>query len=245
MVPGAPDEPFEDAFARATGDLWASERLTERVERENLTILDQQPAESVLDMVAPAQCITLADYERLARDVPGCGVARAVAVANLDADHPAYQAPGTISVVIVPFLPADRPIPSADLLATVGRYLSRRKLLGTHLVITGPRYVRITVQAQVRARAGVAQARVQMDILDALHTFLDPLIGGANSVGYPFGRDVYRAEILQVIDNVPGVDHVLALELFQDDEAEGCQNVCIGPLSLVTSGDHVIEVMTP
>ena len=36
---------------------------------------------------------------------------------------------------------------------------------------------------------------------------------GRTGDGWPFGRDVVRSEVLQVIDDVPGVDHVVRLEL--------------------------------
>lgn len=61
--------------------------------------------------------------------------------------------------------------------------------------------------------------------------------------GWPFGRDVYRSEVLQVIDGVAGVDHVLALELFSDDSPAQCGNLCVGPTDLVVSGQHQIEVI--
>jgi hypothetical protein len=47
--------------------------------------------------------------------------------------------------------------------------------------------------------------------------------------------------VLQVIDGVPGVDHVLDLTLVDEDGAS-CGNVCIGSLALAKSGAHEIEV---
>ena len=62
--------------------------------------------------------------------------------------------------------------------------------------------------------------------------------------GCPFGRDVYRSEILQVIDGVAGVDNVLALELIGDGAASDCGNLCVGAAQLVVPGEHSIEVVT-
>ena len=58
----------------------------------------------------------------------------------------------------------------------------------------------------------------------------------------PFGRDVYRSEILQVIDGVPGVDYVSKLELTEDQGGTICGNLCIGPTWLVTTGRCQIDV---
>jgi hypothetical protein len=61
--------------------------------------------------------------------------------------------------------------------------------------------------------------------------------------GWPFGRDVYRSEILQVLDGVDGVDHVLRLDLIGNGSPPQCGNLCVGPLELVVAGTHTIEVL--
>jgi hypothetical protein len=83
---------------------------------------------------------------------------------------------------------------------------------------------------------------VKTDVVAALATFLDPLRGGPAQRGWPFGRDVYRSEILQVVDQVRGVDHVLELSIEADGRESTCGNVCVPPTWLVTSGAHAVEV---
>jgi len=61
--------------------------------------------------------------------------------------------------------------------------------------------------------------------------------------GWPFGRSVYRAEVLQVIRSVAGVDHVESLELSGDGAAPTCGNLCVGPLQLVAPGTHSITIL--
>jgi hypothetical protein len=53
---------------------------------------------------------------------------------------------------------------------------------------------------------------------------------------------VYRAEILQLIDAIPGVDHVRSLELIDVAGNASCGNLCIGPLGLPDAQQHVIEI---
>jgi predicted phage baseplate assembly protein len=184
----------------------------------------------------------LLDYERLALTVPGSKISRARAWAGLNPFYPCLQAPGTVTVVIVPSLPTGAPQPTSELLELVFRYLNRRRILGTRLVVVGPEYLEVTVQAEVRTRRGADGARVQGQIISSLNAFLDPLTGGPNGRGWPFGRDVYRSEILQVIDNVPGVDHVLSLELIPGDGEAQCANLCVGPAWLVRAGNHQVIV---
>jgi hypothetical protein len=47
---------------------------------------------------------------------------------------------------------------------------------------------------------------------------------------------------VEVIAAVPGVDHVLSLELQVPGCEEQCGNVCLRPLALTVSGTHQIQV---
>jgi hypothetical protein len=81
------------------------------------------------------------------------------------------------------------------------------------------------------------------DVVAALNAFLNPLRGGPAGRGWPFGRDVYRSEILEVIDKTSGVDHVEDLELVGGSSDPQCGNLCVGPLMLVTPGKHEIKTV--
>jgi hypothetical protein len=48
--------------------------------------------------------------------------------------------------------------------------------------------------------------------------------------------------MMQVIDNVSGVDHVLNLTLFADGGEGQCGNLCVGPINLPVPGRHTISV---
>ncbi|HEY4668300.1 MAG TPA: baseplate J/gp47 family protein, partial [Tepidiformaceae bacterium] len=237
---GATDD-IATAAGRAAEDLWAHERLLE-LAVPGQSSLDQAPREKVLSRPAPARATTLLDYERIALEVPGTTVRRARAWSGIDPRYPCLQAPGTVSVVVVPELPLARPEPTPELLETVRRYLHRRRTIGTRLVVVGPEYVEVRVRANVRALPRADAARTQEDILAALAHFLHPMLGGPTGRGWPFGRDVYRSEVLHVIDSVSGVDHVLELELYAGQDEVPCGNVCVGPFSLTTSGTHEVEV---
>ncbi|HEY8550350.1 MAG TPA: putative baseplate assembly protein [Vicinamibacterales bacterium] len=209
-------------------------------------------AESLADAAAravdsveqPLRAVTAADYEALALSTPGVRLARAAARPNLDPAQPCLHATGVITVIVVPFQPRQRPVPGAATRRAVARYLARRRLIGTRVVVVGPTYLEVGVRARVRALARIDPARLQRRIVAALERFFDPLSGGPDGSGWPFGRDVYRSEVLQAIDEVPGVDHVLSLELLAGCACHGpvCGNVCVGPIGLVTSGRHEIAV---
>ena len=239
---GADAETLNHAAGRAAAEVWAHERLWELCS-PGCTTLDQLDRATVLALPAPERATTLLDYERLALDVPGTQVQRARAWGGLDAQFACFQAPGTVTVVIVPGLPLARPEPTAGLLEAIFSTLNRRRIVGTRLVVVGPDYLTVTVRATVRAKVGADLVRVQTQIRTALNTFLDPLRGGPEGWGWPFGRDVYRSEVLQVIDQVAGVDHVLSLELIADEGEAQCGNLCLNPTMLTTPGRHEVQVV--
>jgi hypothetical protein len=192
---------------------------------------------------ASKRAVTLADYEQLAMQTPGTHVARVTARANLHPSFPCLKAPGMITVILLPFLPHGRPTPTPGLLATVGAYLRRRRIVGTRVEVVGPTYLEVSVRAQVQSLRGVNKAALQNAVVAALNKFLDPLVGGPEGSGWPFGRDVYRSEIMRIIDEVPGVDYVASLELIGGDGQPQCGNVCLSPTWLVAAGTHQINVL--
>ena len=243
--PGLNAEDVGEAARRAAEALWSHERLTELTgapPKAATATLDQLDQDAVLARLAPERAATALDLERLALDVPGTRIRRARAWTSVDAAVCCAEAIGTVTVIVVPSLPLGRPVPSAGLLRAIRTYLEPRRVLGTRIVVVGPVYVQVFVRATVRAKPEASESRVQRGVNDVLRSFLDPLTGGPARRGWPFGRDVYRSELLQVIDDVNGVDHVLSLEIDTDQGAIACGNVCVPENWLVTSGDHMITV---
>jgi predicted phage baseplate assembly protein len=194
-------------------------------------------------MQQPTRAVTLSDYEWFAKRTPGVRLARAEAKANLHPGFPCLKAPGMIAVLVLPFLPAGRPVPSKGLLEEVAAYLHTRRILGTRVEVFGPTYVDVVVQARVQGFPGTSATALASRITAGLNRFFDPLEGGSDRNGWPFGRDVFRSEVLQVIGETEGVDHVLAMELIANGGEPQCGNVCVGPAGLVAGGQHKIEVM--
>ena len=106
----------------------------------------------------------------------------------------------------------------------------------------GPTYVTVTVQASVQTVTGSNLQRVQTAIVAALNLFLDPRLGGPDGLGWPFGRDVIRSEIMQIICAVAGVDYVLTLTLSAGSGTAQCGNLTLCGMSLATPGTHQIAV---
>jgi len=189
------------------------------------------------------RAVTLADYEQLAAQTPGTRIARVTAIANLHPSFPCYLAPGMITVIVLPYLPQGSPTPTPGLLGAVTAHLQPRRVIGTRVEVVGPTYLEVAVQATVQSKIGSNQTNLQQAIVTALNNFLDPLIGGPDGTGWPFGRDVYRSEIMKVIGSVAGVDYIVSMALLGDGGQAQCGNVCLGPTWLVEAGTHEITVL--
>lgn len=189
------------------------------------------------------RAVTLADYEALAMETPGTQLARVSARANLHPSFPCLNAPGVITVIVLPYLPVDRPAPSRGLLRMVADYLAPRRVIGARVEVIGPGYIEVAAQARVKACAGVNKAELQRRIVASLDRFFHPLMGGPDGKGWPFGRDVFRSEVLQVIDETAGADLVFSLELMANGGDPQCGNICLRANELAVTGQHRIEVV--
>ena len=190
----------------------------------------------------PERAVTLSDCEALALETPGTSLSRAAAIVNYFPGMQCYSAPGMITVVIVPSLPLGRPVPSGGLISAVRTYLARRSVIGTRIEVIGPDYLEIAVTASLKAVTGQNKTTVHDAVVAALQAFLDPLAGGPDGMGWPLGRAVYVSEILDIIAQVAGVDHVVSLTLTAEGCGTQCGDICLNPLALTVSGTHEIQV---
>lgn len=100
------------------------------------------------------------------------------------------------------------PRPDAALLNTVRAHLEPRRILTTRPVVVGAAFVPVGVELLVAREPGASPDAVRADIAARLEAFLDPLTGGSDGAGWPLGRPLYLRELEQIVDGVPGVDHV-------------------------------------
>jgi hypothetical protein len=128
---------------------------------------------------------------------------------NLTAADPTARAAAAVSLVVVPPRgPDPLPRPAATLLADLAAFLEPRRLLTTRLQVVGPRYVPVGLGADLVMRDDATPDAALAGARAALVAFLDPLTGGPDGEGWPFGRPVWVSEIYAVLAAVPLVAYV-------------------------------------
>jgi hypothetical protein len=166
------------------------------------------------------RAITAAEFEDLAK-AASPDVARSKAVVEVIDTPNVFPDDQIVRVVVVPNEPNDpAPQPSDALRETVFSFLRARRLLTTRVQVVPPRYadVRIEVVVVRDAVTLLTSDDVRRGVESAIRGFLSPLDGGVDGTGWEFGRAVFRSELYQRIEGLPGVDHTRRLLMNGDDQ---------------------------
>ena len=79
-----------------------------------------------------------------------------------------------------------------------------------------------------------------------LYTFLNPITGGADGQGWPFGRDLFVSDVYQCLQGMPNVQFTRNLEMFAAPVGGTAQGSALEELDVlsygtIASGLHEIE----
>ncbi|MEV6345887.1 putative baseplate assembly protein [Actinoplanes sp. NPDC051851] len=194
------------------------------------------------ELTATGRAVTAADVTDLAVTTPGAAVARAWAGV---AEHPGYPGtpvPGAVTVRVVPRVPrtagdlaADDYIaavhPDPGLLDAVRRRLCAARLIGTELFTLPPRYRPVALRVEVAgplADPGATEAALRT----GLRRYLDPLTGGDDGTGWPFGDPLRPSGLLRVAQDTTGdAAEVTAVAIGLDGAppTQSCDDVRLRP----------------
>jgi hypothetical protein len=166
------------------------------------------------------RAVTADEFETLAREASPIVARSKAVVETLDTPN-VFPDDQAVRVVIVPDDPTDpAPTPGEALRETVFDFLRVRRLITTHVQVVPPAYTAVSLGAVVvrDALSLLAPEEVGLGVETALRTFLGPLRGGVDGAGWEFGRPIYRSELYQQIEGLPGVDHTRRLLMNGDDQ---------------------------
>ena len=164
------------------------------------------------------------DYEEIARKIPGVAIKRAHAAIGLHPNHPCVPIPGVVTVFILPdvsrpdVLAEDSPesdgtvvesafvaapVPDPGALAAVQAKLESVRLAGSEVFVSAPRYRIVDLTIDVESNS-VAATQLSQNIRRRVRRFLDPLVGGDESDGWPFGEPLRPSAILREAQDALG-----------------------------------------
>ena len=193
---------------------------------------------------ARGRAVTAEDFETLTLEAPA-PVKRAKALGLHHPGFPDVQVPGTVTVVVVPDIPGNAPMPSESTLRLVCQYLNQHRLITTEVFATGPTYRRVRITGDIVARPDADLAAVRKSVAESLVGWLHPLHGGDDGEGWPFGGTIYASSLYRLALEVPGVarikDNQLLVEL-DGDRQTFCRDVDIHPGELIEPLDPDLRV---
>jgi predicted phage baseplate assembly protein len=149
------------------------------------------------------------------------------------------------------YIPRDQLRASQELRRAVIERLEECCLVGTSAHVTPVAFREVTVAVEVLISVSASPVIVEQDIIDALHGYLNPLIGGnldGDGDGWQWGRALDISELRLLIARVAGVVTTTQLRVYEtglppDDEDGRTYRLITGRLELgrhelVASGRH-------
>ncbi len=195
------------------------------------------------------RAVTVEDYEYLAKQASS-SVARARCLQPRAVNTANTPHAGVVQVLLVPDLSSaeGRILPeqlrlSQEVIQEVQQYLDERRMLTTVVKIGQPDYIWVSVDARLKTRHDMDPETIRREAMNKLYRFLNPVTGGVEQNGWPFGRDLYISEIYAMLQSVPGVEYIEHVKLWLEGKKEPQDRITMSANSLLASAEHRIAVV--
>ncbi|MGC9466967.1 MAG: putative baseplate assembly protein [Anaerolineae bacterium] len=209
--------------------------------------LDAESLESAM-MRAPAllrsrdRAVTESDYEFLAMQALPASIGRVKCLQPKPAEA-GRVVPGQVYVLVIPRVsdtesridPDELELDPQDV-TSLTAYLSERRMLTTRLDIRPPAYYWVSCHVQLRAAPGAAESEVEAEALERLYRFLNPLTGGPDGKGWPFGRDLFVSDVYQCLQGLPNVQFIRSVEMYAAKPGGSAQGNALESIEVIAHG---------
>jgi len=187
--------------------------------------LEEMKMRAQRELQAQRRAVTAQDYEQFA-----LSSSRAVARARCLTPNDTNGTTGTVSILVVPDVVDSLKAGSVSSLRLddklqndIRAFLDKYRLITTSLNVREPHYTGVKVKARILPHDFIQPAEVTRQVIEELQRYLAPLVfddkkpllqQGEKWEGWPFGRDLFTAEVISLIQQVPTVKYVLDVEVF-------------------------------
>jgi hypothetical protein len=108
--------------------------------------------------------------------------------------------------------------------------------------------VPVAVSVQVRAKKHSVREQLATDVEKRLYQYINPISGGVDGEGWPFGRSLSPPEVYAALQGIKGVDYIEEVSIYPVDTANGVHQeattkVIVSPYSLICSHKHEVTVV--
>jgi predicted phage baseplate assembly protein len=196
------------------------------------------------------RAVTAADFEYLAREAAPGQVGRVYCL------QPPLTTPGEIKVLVIPYIPNLQGLISPESLEladevreAIQSYLDERRLLSTRMEVTSPLYQWVETEVHLRVADHYDAEKVRAAVEARLFEFINPLTGGTDGNGWPFGRDLFTSDVMAPLLAVPGVNFVRSVKFYpinynrrQFTRGAESQEIRLPSHGVVVSYQHTIVV---
>lgn len=201
--------------------------------------------------------ITGPDHERVVLETPGVAFARAHAALGHHPLHPCRVVPGAVTIYVVPEAPrldgpeydqdcayVAAPQPDEGALEAARARVENARLVGNEVFVSRADYREVSLHVEARGDSPDPKALSER-IRIALQIFLDPLRGGTQKQGWPFGEPLRPSVLLSEAQRAAGLDASIlwvSIGLDCNEPSENCKDVEIEPHQLVVLRDVVVRL---
>ncbi|MEL6149164.1 MAG: putative baseplate assembly protein [Chloroflexota bacterium] len=161
------------------------------------------------------RAVTAKDFEYLAQESAPGKIGRVYCL------QPPLTNRGENKILIIPFIPVLRGYIAPESLEladdvrdSVQQFLDERRLLSTKLEVTTPVYRWVETEVRLQVSQHYEFEKVRRAVEARLFEFINPLTGGVEGQGWPFGRDLLTGDVIAALQNVEGVDFIRSVKLY-------------------------------
>jgi predicted phage baseplate assembly protein len=196
------------------------------------------------------RAVTASDFEYLAlKAAPGF-------IQRVHALQPPTVTSGEVKVLVVPrvqdlsgYIPPEELALPENIRSTIKTYLDDRRLISTRLDVLQPAYFFITTRVRVRINQFAVMDEVKLRAEARLYEYLSPITGGPDGKGWPFGRSLYIADVINALQGLRGIEVIHSVELFpvtfdasgKSNTGEAVQEIKLVAHGVIASYRHDIK----